>query len=174
MLSEIDALARASLSSLLGDLFGPGWNGRREREVVSLFCFGHLLSHCRPGTFLSDPTQIAIEVAVPQIAGQKSLSGSASSKGQVCKDIVIWPRPRMTCWDDSGRPTIRPSCVFEWKHDAGGVAPYDVQWLTEFSRLAEDFVGYAVCTNQKRPRSFRLSCTRVYKGKSEPRWVYVE
>lgn len=109
MIAQIDEIVKLSLTTLAEDI-ASGWTGRREREVVSLFCFGHLLRHCRPGSFLSDPTQIGIEVAVLQIPSQTALTGKAGSKEQVCKDIVIWPKARMTCWDDAGRPTVnRPA-----------------------------------------------------------------
>ena len=141
MIAEIDSLMRLSFSSLIEDVSAADWTGRREREVVSLFCFGHLLRHCRPGTFLHDPAQVAIEVAVPQVAGQARRTGKATSKGQVCKDIVLWPRPRMTCWDAAGAPTVRPAGVIEWKHDEVDVSAYDVAWLAEFSVGARDLIG---------------------------------
>lgn len=174
MIADIDALMRSSLSSLIEDISAADWTGRREREVVSLFAFGHLLRHCRPGAFLYDPAQIGIEVAVPQVPEQTSLSGKSTSKGQVCKDVVLWPRPRMTCWDTTGEPTVRPASVVEWKHDEGDVSAYDVEWLAEFSAGVEDFVGYAVCTNRRSARDFRLSCTRIYQGQSQPRWQFIE
>jgi hypothetical protein len=173
MIADIDVLMRMSLSSLTDDISGADWTGRREREVVSLFCFGHLLRHCRPGSFLHDPAQIAIEVAVPQVAGQAGRTDKATSKGQVCKDIVLWPRPRMTCWD-AGAPIVRPASVIEWKHDEADVSAYDVEWLAEFSAGAEDFVGYAVYTSRHGAGDFRLSCTRVYRGQSQPRWLFIE
>lgn len=174
MITDIDTLVRSSLSSLADDIFTAGWSGRREREIVSLFCFGHLLRQCRPGSFLHDPTQIGIEVPVPQVAGQVELTGKPKSKGQVCKDVVIWPRPRMTCWDAAGDPTVRPASVMEWKHHEGDVSVYDVEWLTAFSASGEDFVGYAVCSNPSGARGFRLSCTRVHRGQSQPQWLFVE
>jgi hypothetical protein len=170
MLADIDTLIRSSLLSLVDDIGAVGWTGRREREVVSLFCFGHLLSHCVPGAFLHDPTQVGIEVAVPQITDEIGLM----SKGQVCKDVVIWPRPRMTCWDTEGKPTLRPASIVEWKHNEADVSAYDVHWLVKFSAVADDFVGYAVCTNQTNAPGFRLSCTRVAQGQAQPRWLFVE
>src|SRR5215475_1953406 len=106
---ELDKLVRSALTNLVKDVSTNVWSGQREREVVSLFCFGHLLKECRSGGFLQDFTQVGIEVPVPQIAEQAAFTGKASSKEQVCKDIVIWSKPRMTCWDSSGNATIRPS-----------------------------------------------------------------
>src|SRR5690349_24988368 len=108
--TEIDTLVRSSLASLLEEIRKPSWRGRRERELVSLFCFGHLAAHCRAHGFLHDLGQIGIEVAVPQIPGQRALTGADSSKHQVCKDIVVWPGRAMTCWGIDGRPSVRPAC----------------------------------------------------------------
>jgi hypothetical protein len=169
---QIDAAVCQSLESLADELFRGDWNGRREREVVSLFCFGHLLSHFRPGTALHDPAQLSIEVAVPQIPGQVGLTGKTGSKAQVCKDIVIWPLPRMVVWDPSGKPTLRPISVIEWKHNEDDVSPYDLKWLCDFSSLSREFVGYAVCTNHP-ARGFTLSCTRVALGRRTNQWLHV-
>jgi hypothetical protein len=170
-IGEIDSIVRASLESLARELKVGEWKGRREREVVSLFCFGHLIEHCRPNTVLHDRTQIAIEVAVPQIDGQRQLTGKVGKKSQVCKDIVIWPRPRMVAWDDSGLATVPPSSVIEWKHNEANVSTDNVNWLRQFSARHRGFVGYAVCT--KLPaREFALSCTRVVAGKAE-KWLRI-
>ena len=174
MITGIDKLIRSSLTSLVEDISAGDWTGRREREVVSLFCFGHLMRECRPDTFLHDVTQISIEVAVPQVTGQVGRTGKATRKVQVCKDVVIWPRPRMTCWDSEGNATVRPTSVIEWKHNEGVVWAYDVDWLREFSADREDFVGYAVSTNHGRPNNFRLSCTRVYRGEAQSEWLFIK
>jgi len=169
---QLDAVMSVALRSLVADLSGGRWRGR-EREVVSLFCFGHLLKHCLPSTVLSDPTQIAIEVAVPQVPEQKELSGKATSKVQVCKDIVIWPTPRLTCWDADGRALVRPLAIIEWKHGKSAVSEPDVTWLRRFSARTPDFVGYAVCTNGSPDRP-ALSCTRLFMGERADRWLHIE
>jgi len=174
MIANIDALIRDSLSSLTGEVRALGWSGQREREVVSLFCFGHLLTHCKKGTVLYDPKQVAIEVAVPQVADQVNISGKHQSKLQVCKDIVIWPRPRMTCWDAAGQPTVKPMCIIEWKHNEDSESQYDVAWMHQFSAAAESFVGYAVLTKQREVREFQLSCSRIYRGEAQSRWLSME
>jgi hypothetical protein len=173
MLHPLDPNIRSALTSLASDLPGE-WAGRRERELVSLFCFGYLIRQCTADSFLHDPTQIGIEVPVPQIKGQMALTGHESAKSQVCKDIVIWPRPRMTCWDDSGLPTVTPASIIEWKHNEKDVSDYDAQWLTEFSTGRPDFMGYAVCTHDKSFTDFRLSCSRIANGQVEHRWLLVK
>ena len=61
-----------------------GWRGQ-EREAVTLFAFEFLVPHAR-GAAMEIASQIGIECTVPQVA--------SGGKRQVCKDIVIWPRPR--------------------------------------------------------------------------------
>ena len=174
VINNLDEVIRSSLSSLVAGFSANNWTGRREREVVSLFCFGHLLRECRPDSFLHDAAQISIEVAVPQLAGQIGRTGKSTSKDQVCKDVVIWPRPRMTCWDSDGKPTVRPISVIEWKHNEGAISEYDVDWLREFAAATEDFVGYAVSTNHGGPHRFRLSCTRIHCGEVQSGWLVVK
>lgn len=60
--------------------------------MVSLFALGHLAQHCYPNGPLR-LTQMGIEVAVPQLPGERK-------KKDVCKDLVIWPEDKMTCWND--------------------------------------------------------------------------
>lgn len=168
MVDAIDELIRSCLSSLIQDVRNGKWKGRRERELISLFCFGHLLRFCRPGFFLRDPTQIGIEVPVPQISAQRSLTGKSANKRQVCKDVVIWAEPGMTCWDSAAQPTVRPACIIEWKHNE--VSDYDVRWLRHFSAVCRPFVGYAVHTKQEAQGQFALSCARIYMGEDKPGW----
>jgi len=173
MIADIDRVVRQSLASLVEDVSTNGWSGRRERELVSLFCFGYLVRCCVPGTFLNDAAQIGIEMAVPQITAQAKLAGRPNSKRTVCKDIVIWPEPRMSCWDAHGSPVIRPRAIIEWKHNAGKVSQFDVEWLRAFSSESEAFVGFAVSTNRVRGGTFSLACTRTHSGRTEPDWLSI-
>jgi hypothetical protein len=72
-----------------------------------------------------------------------------------------------------GHPPSGVSIV-EWKHDEGDVSAYAVEWLAAFSTSGVDFVGCAVCTNRGSLRDFWLSCTRVYQGQSQRRWLCIE
>lgn len=167
---SLELVIRSSLESLHLQVSQEGWTGRREKEMVSYFCFGHLLDRCRPGSFLYDPRQIGIEVAVPQIAGQTVLSGKESQKPQVCKDIVFWPEPGRTCWDPNGRATVYPSSIIEWKHNVSAKSDYDKQWLIQFSQAAPGFVGYRVTTELK-DGPFELCCDRVQDGEVQEGWL---
>jgi hypothetical protein len=173
-IDRVDAIISESLQALASELARGRWKGRREREVVSLFCFGHLVGRCRAGTPLYDPAQISIEVPVPQVPGQQTRAGRSGQKAQVCKDIVIWPNPRMACWNERGEPAVAPSVVIEWKHNGGRVSEYDIDWLREFSSGRTSFVGYAVSTTVPSVDPFTLRCTRVFQGEHADRWIDIE
>jgi hypothetical protein len=165
MISEIDLIIRQSLKDLAEDVFASNWFGR-EREAVSLYAFDHLLQYCREDSVLSDPTQIAIEGAVPQIP-------EPNRKTLVCKDLVIWPRPGMTCWNEEREPVQYPVVMVKWQMNKTRVSSYDMGWLRKFSKEREDFVGYAVCLDlwPQARRRFGLSCTRVRLGQAHVEWL---
>jgi hypothetical protein len=150
------------LTSFVEDVFTNKWRGR-EREAVSLYALGYLVPRCGDGRLLRSPTQIGIEVAVPQIPGGKA-------KAQVCKDLVLWSEPRLTCWDTAWRPTIHPIAIMEWKTNRSSCSPYDIRWLKAYSERVPGFVGYATCLDLT-AREFRLACARVESGKVNLEWL---
>ena len=160
--ATIDDVVTRALRSFAEELEASGWQGR-EREAISYFAFGHLVPLCQPESVLVDPTQIGIEVAVPQLPGEER-------KAQVCKDLVIWPRPRMTCWDDASQPTVAPLAILEWKVGRPEVYSADVDWLCAFTAAWPGTIGYAVALNLQH-RAFLLSCTRIEAGRSEAGWL---
>jgi hypothetical protein len=83
--------------------------------MISLFCFRHLIPHCRTGTVLCETAQIGIEVAVPQRS--MDFLKNARCKKDVCKDVVIWAEPKMTVWgsDFKFKPCREPLSVMLWK-----------------------------------------------------------
>jgi hypothetical protein len=169
----LDPIVQRALTALAAD-FMAKWDGRREREIVSLFCFGPLLKQCSSGSFLYDPTQIGIEVPVPKIKEQTKLTGNQTAKNQICKDIVIWPKPGLTCWDLTGKPTVAPASIIEWKHNEKDASVRDVKWLTAFSVDRPDFVGYAVCTHDSSFTDYRLTCCRIANSNIEHRWLLIK
>ena len=135
---NLDEIIQNSARQLISDLAGRNWIAR-EREIVNLFTFGYLLQHCKTGGILSDPTQIGIEVAVPQHLK------SQRSNPDVCKDLVIWPKPKMTCWDANRIPANYPLSVLEWKvmhfkdskNQKKKLSEFhsDIEWLRNHSKL---------------------------------------
>ncbi|MBZ5678920.1 MAG: hypothetical protein LAO24_02315 [Acidobacteriia bacterium] len=173
-ISELDSIVEQSLRSFYSEICSLGWCGR-EREMVSLFALGHLAQHCYPNGPLR-LTQMGIEVAVPQLPGERK-------KKDVCKDLVIWPEDKMTCWNDKFDLCREPMAVLEWKanyvknsrdhaknrreHES------DIQWLRDTSNriVACDFVGYAVLIESAcSPKE--LTCVRICRGKDE-RWIKI-
>ena len=110
MVERLDAVVESALKSMVRDLHTSVWC-RREREIVNLFVLGHLIALCGANGVLHDPMQIGIEAAVPQLPGR----GGHRKKPDVCKDIVIWPAPYMTCRGRDGTGRVYPLSVLEWK-----------------------------------------------------------
>jgi len=170
-MSAQDEAVRPALNLLADDALDGSWSGRREREVVSLFAFGPLLDQIGQNRFLTDTGQVGIEIAIPQVAvGDEDIEGK---KSQVCKYLLIWPEPHMTCWDQDGNPTKAPAAVVEWKYGQSDVYQGDVDWLKAFTNEYPDCVGYAVTADQS-SSDFTLSCTRVEGGQKEAEWLYIE
>lgn len=169
-MSLLDEPVHSALTAFANNTLDETWSGQREREAVSLFAFGALLNQIDSAGPLKDPTQIGLEVPVPQVTLEDE--DGQRKKNQVCKDVVIWPEPRMTCWDTDGNPTRTPAAVIEWKFDRASIYQYDVEWLNTFTSKYSDCVGYAVTANPPGSK-FILSCTRVADGKEQPKWIYI-
>ena len=169
LITSLDLLIKSALTSFVRDIRrDPRW--RRERELINLFVFGHLAPRCRRGDALHHLTQIGIEAAVPQLPGR----GGPRKNSDVCKDLVIWPKPKMTCWGREGKSRLYPLAVLEWKSinkqdRSRSIAEKrrdynkDVRWLLRTSRLVDQFVGYAIIVNQK-AKLIEVSATRTYRG----------
>lgn len=108
-ISKINEIIKQSLVEFVEDIRTNSWLGR-EREAISLYVFAHLLKFCKDSSFLYDPAQICIEGAVPRL-----VDVDKEYKRQVCKDLIIWPEPRMTCWDEQRKPTRVPIVIMKWK-----------------------------------------------------------
>ena len=121
-----------SLHGLDGFLKESTWRGR-ENEVVNLFAHSFLTKEIKDEGPLTSISQVAIEVAVPQVTG--------SAKKYVRKDLVIWPRPLMTAWSEDSLPAV----IMEWKRDDPSACTSDVEWLSLFTARYPQTLGVAVC-----------------------------
>lgn len=167
MHDHISQIVSTSLTSFAVDLAKSEWHVRREREAISFYAFRYLLREVQPNSFLHDSAQIGIEVPVPQVTN--------SGKEQVCKDLVIWPKPMMTCWDKSGNPTCSPAVILEWKFNvASKESQDDVDWLQRFTSTYPACQGYAVNIDHRDSRPFLLTCARVINGQTQCRWLYLD
>jgi len=139
----------------------------RERELVSLFAFGPLVSVCREGRPLSDPRQIGIEVAVPP----------SGSKPQTNKDLVIWPEPWQTLWNEDGEHAHFPLAILEWKGGMAASASAVSQrersaiaaYLAAQSAPPRTTEGYFVHVTGS-PSEWSVAVTRYARGESDPSW----
>ena len=169
-MTELDEIVFRSLKAFTDEVFlepPPGhkrWEGM-ERGAVSLFAFGPLLKECRKGSVLYDPAQIGMEVRVSR-PPKEGVKGAKATR--ICKDLVIWPRPKLTWRDESG-----PLAILEWKTNREVVSAENVAWLRDFSKNLDGFTGYAVCLDLDQ-RNFRLSVTRVSRGSDQPNWKVIK
>ncbi len=160
-LNQVDTIIQESLAEFVKVVFSSSWAGR-EHEAISLYAFGFLQKSFRENTPLYHPTQIGIEATVPS-------STEWNLKGRVCKDLVLWPAPQMTCWNKNWRITNYPLVIMEWKVYQPGnkarkaaISLGDVTWLKKYSE-AYPTIGYAVSLDLL-AREFRLSVVRVFQG----------
>lgn len=168
--TELDNLIERSLRAFAVEVLHGDWSGRREREAVSLFVLGYLLRETMPDSVLHDATQVGIEVPVPQV---EKLRGTLRSKSQICKDIVMWPERRMTCWGPCGLPTVAPLCIIEWKHFVSRGLDENIRWLQSFTARYPECTGYAVLTEP--PNSEHVvQCTRVAVDGTIPSWLVID
>lgn len=177
-IGTFERLFRAALESLLPDLAASPWYVR-EREVVNLFIFRHLLPRFQMEKL--DISQIGIEVPVLKRSNANcdqteevriSESDSEPSVGKSGKapreavgkyaDIVVWPHSRATRWR-----TCRPLAHIEWKNisclkkDGRELVRQherDICLLKHSRDLV--WMSYAVLTDQ-RDQHVELRCTRI-------------
>lgn len=144
------------------------WWGK-EHDLVNRYAHGFLMEHCSPKSVLKHPTQICIEVGVAQPKHKLFLRKAAR------KDLVIWPQPWMSCWDESFEPVNHPIAVLEWKvrRNAKDLRcdSHDEAWLKAFARRHPDFVGYAVTVNRTRPADRKMCVTRFQQRDIDRRWL---
>jgi hypothetical protein len=159
-IGTFERLFIAALKSLLPDLADAPWHVR-EREVVNLFVFGHLIPQFQTENL--NISQTSIEVAVLNIPDPEN----ENPKLSVSADIVVWPHKKATLWQ-----TCRPLARVEWKNiSCREKAPRDLerQHDEDILRLNRNqqlaYVSYAVLTDQ-RDKHVRLRCTRFVDGRS--------
>ena len=176
LVAAVDLAVSTALETFFEDLHDQPWHGR-ERELVSLFAFGHLVPAATPPHGPFAPSQLGIEVAVPQL----KTVGGRRTKPDVCKDLVVWSQPRSTCWKEPGDNSRYPLAVLEWKslnnvgrrerrsqklreHEG------DLAWLSATSRLVSPFIGYAILVDLAGP-GISLQCSRVESGLVVSQWL---
>ena len=167
-----------ALQSFAASLPGTPSHFAREREYVSIFVFAHLAPTVRPGAPIFDLAQIGIEVAVPQRPAATNLRRHPD----VCKDIVLWPKPGMTCWDAQGIPARYPAAVLEWKtlnlQDPPAIKARkrtkdrdaDRDWLVWLTVAAPDALGFSILVDST-SNTPTVDVEKVANGILTPGWL---
>ena len=116
---------------------------------------------------LAHPTQVGIEVGVAQPRG--------FSRQAARKDVVIWPEPWMSCWNESFEPVHKPIAVLEWKlvRTRGPLKchVHDRAWLSAFAEDEPEAVGYAVTLHRDRGQAERISVVRFSGRSVDENWL---
>jgi hypothetical protein len=161
----LDRVIRETLTEFSEDLDGRWWG--KEHDLVNRYAHGFLMARCSPKGPLKHPTQIGIEVGVAQPIGFSSKAAR--------KDLVIWPKPWMSCWDDKYDPANHPMAVLEWKIKLNArnlrCDAHDADWLSRFARSQPDFVGYSVTMNRTRSAAQKMCVTRFRGQAAEDNWL---
>ena len=154
--ATFEGLFRAALESLLPDLADAPWYVR-ERDVVNLFVFRHLVLQFQDAKL--DIGQIGIEVPV------QVLPESPKEKSGVYADIVVWPHNKATAWR-----TCKPFARIEWKNISCRAKKAthlerehqkDIEHLNDNCQLAS--VGYALLT-VRQGGFVEIRCKRIADG----------
>lgn len=147
---------RAALESAVHDLASTPYYVR-ERSVVNLFVFGHLVPKFQEKAL--DIRQICIEEGM-----QKHRDSEKAKHGRYA-DVLVWPHQMATLWR-----TCKPLAVIEWKNiscrEKDGENPSglkaahkeDIEFLNHNADLIS--IGYAVLSDQ-RNMCVKLECKRV-------------
>jgi hypothetical protein len=153
-IGSFENLFRGALQSLVPDLAASPWY-IREREVVNLFVFGHLVPQFQQNGNL-DLRQIGIEVPV-----QKTPESVKAKHGKYA-DILVWSHCKATIFR-----TCKPLVHIEWKNiscreenRADLLRQYakDILFLQRDRQWAS--ANYAVLTEWQ-DSQVKLHCTRI-------------
>jgi len=136
-----------TLHELLGEAFreyeawllATSWRGK-EHDCVNLFVHKFLHSRISANGPIYDPTQVGIEIGVPQPHG-------IGIKKAARKDLVIWKEPDTSTWDEDWNPVKFPIAIIEWKARRKKFSlpitfHRDLKWITAYSLLHPDYLGY--------------------------------
>ena len=162
-LSQIDNIISFSLQNLAKDKHVRNWCAK-ERDWVNYYAHNFLFVQCSSSTVIKHIAQIGIEVSVPQPPGY--------TKPTVPRDIVIWPRAGMTCWNEKWEAIQHPLAIIEWKvHRIGRrnmKVNHERSWLRTYCKWKPSVVAYAIEVNADRP-GCPIHCTR-FLNKTEVEW----
>ena len=166
MNTSIDSIVAASLHAFAADPHVRALRAK-ERNWVNYFAHCHLLEHCQAPGPLSHPSQIGIEVAVPQPAGCEKLT--------VSRDLVLWAERGATCWSDGWEQCNHPLAILEWKRPGRRNTKVNSEraWLRTYCAWRPTVLGYAIevdaCVSVP-----TLTCARYLGTIEVPTWLELE
>lgn len=164
-IESLDDIIRQSLHTFASVTLGLDWHGK-EHDWVNRYTFSHLLPLCSPTKPLHDPGQLGVEVGIAQPPGYEKLA--------VNRDLVIWPRAGMACWNAEWKPVYHPLAILEWKvhrpRRLNRNQPHERDWLRRYSTWQPEVLCYAVEVTVLADRS-TLRCCRFHAGNELADWL---
>jgi hypothetical protein len=167
MHNPLENIIKESLLEFSDHIRKSKWIGR-EREAVSFYVTGFLSKYVKHGTCLFDLSQIVIEGAVAQ--------STSSGKRHCNKDLLIWPKPGMTCWSDTWEPINIPLAILEWKVHRPKTSSFkefnkhDIEWLSWFTGTNPESFGATVALDISLSPSV-LHAGLCKNGNHDPQWI---
>ncbi|MFH1777571.1 MAG: hypothetical protein ABH952_08465 [Candidatus Omnitrophota bacterium] len=167
MKNHLENILKKSLIEFAKYVRNSNWKGR-ERETVSFFVTGFLSKYVKKGTLFYDLSQVIIEGAVSQMP--------SCIKKHCNKDLLIWPRPGMTCWNHNWEPVKVPLAIMEWKvhrpktKSFNTFHKHDLQWLSWFTSKYSGTIGLTVALDLS-VNPFLLYAAFCKKGKQNLQWL---
>jgi hypothetical protein len=141
---------------LRDDPQGREWIAK-EWDTTAMFADVFLRAGVGPDSAIRHQSQIRTESQV----GAETLRGWRG----VRKDVVIWPRPFMSCWDSNWKATQTPRVVLEfkqWRHHrkAELFDSFDSKWIAAWTEANPGTLGYVVTVVLMGERSVHWQVSR--------------
>lgn len=166
--NEIESVISVSHKEFSNYVREHSWHGR-EREAVSLYALGFLQNQVGKADWLTDPMQISVEGAVRQRPGNRQ-------KKHVNKDLLLWKKPAMTCWDSTWEAVHVPLAVLEWKvHRRSSskqvsFSDHDLDWLSWYTSSNAGRIGFAISLTILEAGS-TLRAAKIMGGDIDENWL---
>ena len=167
---RLSTTIRTTLTAYATQLAHETWHAK-ERDHVTRYALEHLVPACGPQSAIKFPLQIGIEIPVPSPLGIRS-------RPSVNKDLVIWPKPKMTTWTKDYEPVHTPRAILEWKVTRGRRAAKldagDLEFIETFAKWARPpFAGFVVQLSTT-PDAIALQVGRYTANAQNPTGLFTE
>ena|SRR5688572_4418134 len=175
VIKELDRIVGSSLRQLAADTHVRSWCAK-ENDWVNYFAHRYLMGQVSKRGPLKEPTQICIEVSVPQPSNRL-----AYDRPSVRRDLVIWSECGQTafdgdCFKANWSPCKHPLAILEWTvHRPGhkksrAIFEKERQWLRDYCKENPSVLGYAILIDGTcSPR--KLACNRFFGLNEDEDWL---